>query len=57
MCVFGALSRKRSGEVTVDELVSYAERNLARFKCPTAIQFVPELPHSATGKVRKSMLA
>jgi long-chain acyl-CoA synthetase len=46
----------RSGDVTADELIAYAERNLARFKCPTAIEFVPELPHSATGKVRKSVL-
>jgi long-chain acyl-CoA synthetase len=46
----------RSGEVTADELVAYAEKNLARFKCPTAIEFVAELPHSATGKVRKGVL-
>jgi long-chain acyl-CoA synthetase len=42
--------------LTADELSSYAERNLARFKCPTAIEFVAELPHSATGKVRKAAL-
>jgi long-chain acyl-CoA synthetase len=46
----------RSGEVTADELIAYAEKNLARFKCPTAIEFVAELPHSATGKVRKGVL-
>jgi long-chain acyl-CoA synthetase len=46
----------RSGEVTADELIAYAEKNLARFKCPTAIEFVGELPHSATGKVRKGVL-
>jgi long-chain acyl-CoA synthetase len=46
----------RSGDVTSDELVAYAERNLARFKCPTALEFVAELPHSATGKVRKGVL-
>jgi long-chain acyl-CoA synthetase len=43
-------------EVTADELIAYAEKNLARFKCPTAIEFVAELPHSATGKVRKGVL-
>jgi long-chain acyl-CoA synthetase len=46
----------RSGDVTSDELVVHAERNLARFKCPTAIEFLAELPHSATGKVRKGVL-
>jgi long-chain acyl-CoA synthetase len=42
--------------VSTEELLSYCERNLARFKCPTAIEFVPDLPHSATGKVRKAAL-
>jgi len=46
----------RSAEVTADELIAYAEKNLARFKCPTAIEFMAELPHSATGKVRKGVL-
>ncbi len=42
--------------VTVAELLTHCERNLARFKCPTAVEFRSELPHSATGKVRKSAL-
>ena len=28
--------------------------SLARFKCPTAVEFVDELPHTATGKVSKA---
>ncbi|HET8660487.1 MAG TPA: AMP-binding protein [Micromonosporaceae bacterium] len=42
--------------VTVEALLRHCERNLARFKCPTAVEFVPELPHTATGKVRKVAL-
>jgi long-chain acyl-CoA synthetase len=42
--------------VGTEELLGYCERNLARFKCPTAIEFVASLPHSATGKVRKAAL-
>jgi long-chain acyl-CoA synthetase len=42
--------------VTVDELIAHCERNLARFKCPTSIEFRAALPHSATGKVRKAAL-
>jgi long-chain acyl-CoA synthetase len=42
--------------VTVDELISHCEQHLARFKCPTSIEFVESLPHSVTGKVRKSLL-
>ncbi len=45
------------GAVTsVEDLIAHCERNLARFKCPGVIEFVPELEHSATGKVRKGML-
>ena len=39
-----------------DELVRHCERNLARFKCPSAFEFVTSLPHSAIGKVRKGEL-
>jgi long-chain acyl-CoA synthetase len=48
----------RAAGSTVEEadLVRHCERNLARFKCPTQISFVPELPHSAIGKVRKVLL-
>ncbi|MER7459540.1 AMP-binding protein [Micromonospora sp. NPDC126480] len=43
-------------EVTVEELLVHCARNLARFKCPAVVEFVDELPHSAIGKVRKTLL-
>jgi long-chain acyl-CoA synthetase len=48
--------RAAGSEITAEDLVRHCERNLARFKCPTQISFVEELPHSAIGKVRKVML-
>ncbi|WP_433082979.1 AMP-binding protein [Dactylosporangium sp. CA-052675] len=48
--------RVPDSQVTAEELIAHCERNLARFKCPTAVEFVAELPHSATGKVRKGVL-
>lgn len=42
--------------VTGEELLAHCARNLARFKCPTAVEFVDELPHSVIGKVRKTLL-
>ncbi|MER7002095.1 AMP-binding protein [Dactylosporangium sp. NPDC000555] len=48
--------RRPGSQVTAEELIAHCEGNLARFKCPTAVEFVPELPHSATGKVRKGVL-
>lgn len=41
---------------TTADLAAHCATQLARFKCPTSIEIVPELPHSAAGKVRKSVL-
>ena len=41
---------------TADELIEHASRTLARFKCPSSVEFVETLPHSATGKVSKGRL-
>ncbi len=43
-------------EVTDDELTEHCRRLLARYKCPESIEFVAELPHTATGKVRRAAL-
>ncbi len=48
--------RQPGAAVTAEEVLAHCERNLARFKCPTAVEFVPELPHTAIGKVRKAAL-
>jgi long-chain acyl-CoA synthetase len=42
--------------ITPTDLATYCARNLARYKCPSEFEFVTELPHSATGKVRKAAL-
>ncbi|MFC0007261.1 AMP-binding protein [Micromonospora siamensis] len=42
--------------VTEAELLAHCARNLARFKCPTGVEFVDTLPYSAIGKVRKTQL-
>ena len=41
---------------SADELIEFAARRLARFKCPTSVEFVDQLPHSLTGKVAKGRL-
>ncbi|HEV2086807.1 MAG TPA: AMP-binding protein, partial [Cryptosporangiaceae bacterium] len=43
-------------QITAEEVVAHAERSLARFKCPTVVDVVVALPHSATGKVSKGRL-
>jgi len=37
-------------------VIEHAAARLARFKCPTSVEIVDELPHSATGKVAKGKL-
>jgi long-chain acyl-CoA synthetase len=41
---------------TPQELLRHSAGLLARFKLPSSIEVVPELPHSAIGKVRKTLL-
>jgi acyl-coenzyme A synthetase/AMP-(fatty) acid ligase len=38
------------------ELQDYVRRELARYKYPRKIEFVPELPKTSTGKIRRSDL-
>lgn len=42
--------------VEEDELISWCAENLARYKCPTKITFVDELPRGLTGKVLRRAL-
>jgi long-chain acyl-CoA synthetase len=42
--------------LSAEDVIAHCERSLARFKCPTAVEFVDALPHSATGKVAKARL-
>ncbi|MBB4959740.1 long-chain acyl-CoA synthetase [Micromonospora polyrhachis] len=48
--------RVPAGTVTDQELRAHCARNLARFKCPSVVEFVEELPHSLLGRVRKTLL-
>jgi fatty-acyl-CoA synthase len=41
--------------VTVGELIDFCRGEIARYKCPTAVEF-SELPKTSTGKVQKFVL-
>ncbi|GAA3020389.1 AMP-binding protein [Actinokineospora globicatena] len=43
-------------ELTRERLLEHCRVNLARFKVPTVVEFAAELPHSATGKIRRAGL-
>lgn len=43
-------------QLNPEELVEFAQQRLARFKAPTIVEIVDELPHSVTGKIMKQSL-
>jgi fatty-acyl-CoA synthase len=47
----------REGEA-IDEagIIAFCRDQMAHFKCPTRVEFVPELPRTATGKLQKFRL-
>ena len=48
--------RRAGNDLDPDELVAFARTRLARYKCPTSVAFVDELPRNPTGKVLKKVL-
>jgi fatty-acyl-CoA synthase len=42
--------------VTADELIAHCRASLAGYKCPKRIEFVDQLPRTATGKLQKFKL-
>ena len=48
--------RAKGSEVTAEEIRAHLARNVSRWWLPDAIEFVDELPHSATGKLSKKTL-
>lgn len=43
-------------DLTADDVIAHAEAHLARFKCPSSVEFVEALPVLPTGKVRRRFL-
>ena len=52
-----ALVVLRSGHMPDEQqLIDFCRERLAHFKCPTSVEFVDELPRTATGKLQKFKL-
>jgi long-chain acyl-CoA synthetase len=52
-----AVVELRPGQrVTADDIIAFARRDLAHYKCPRRVEFVAELPREPQGKVRKHEL-
>jgi len=48
--------RSPGAELSADDVIGFCRARLAHFQCPTSVEFVAELPRSATGKVLKRTL-
>ena len=52
-----ALIVLREGTAATEaELIQFCRDNMAHFKCPTSVEFIAELPRTATGKLQKFKL-
>ena len=52
-----AIVVKREGsDLSEEGLIAFCRDNMAHFKCPTRVDFVSELPRTATGKLQKFRL-
>ncbi|WCK53369.1 long-chain-fatty-acid--CoA ligase [Aneurinibacillus sp. Ricciae_BoGa-3] len=43
-------------ETSEEEIIAFCRERMAHFKCPKSVQFVPELPKTASGKIQKVVL-
>ncbi|OWP63176.1 long-chain fatty acid--CoA ligase [Hymenobacter amundsenii] len=48
--------RRAGHEVSADELLAFYEGKIAKWWTPEAVEFVDELPHTATGKLLKTKI-
>ena len=48
--------KKPGAEVSRDELLAFYEGKIAKWQIPDDVAFVPEIPHTATGKIQKLKL-
>jgi long-chain acyl-CoA synthetase len=51
-----AIVLKEGGSATADEIIEYCRTRIATYKAPRQVEFMPQLPKSATGKILKRVL-
>ena len=47
---------KEREEATAEEIIKYCQKNMAKYKVPTSVEFRRELPKSHVGKVLRKIL-
>jgi fatty-acyl-CoA synthase len=41
------------GQASAESIIAFARERLAGFKCPKRVDFIPSLPRTASGKIRR----
>ncbi len=54
--VRAAIVLKQGTEATAEQITAFCRENLAKYKVPSRVDFIDELPKSATGKILKRVL-
>jgi len=54
--VVAAIILKEGASATSEEIITYCRNHLAAYKAPARVDFISELPKSATGKILKRTL-
>ena len=54
--VLAVVELRPGGRVSADELIAFARRDLAHYKCPRRVELVEQLPREPSGKIRKQEL-
>jgi long-chain acyl-CoA synthetase len=47
---------KKDAHATSDEIIAFCRERIAAYKVPSVVEFLNELPKSATGKILKRVL-
>ena len=54
--VHAAIALRPAQSLDAEELMAFARGHLASYKVPRSVSFLPELPHTGSGKVLKRQL-
>jgi len=52
----GYVSKKSGATVTEEDLIAFCKQQMAAYKYPRSIEFIDELPKTATGKILRREL-
>ena len=54
--VLAFIALREGQDASAEELIAFAHGQMAQYKCPERVLFLPRLPMVATGKVRRRAL-